>query len=91
MMEVLAARYRCGESVWTFPSEHRPIAKALESRRFVWWKSGVVEKTILVGLTEDGKKECLSNDYVPPILRSEKSDEIRRLRAKIAELEDSDG
>lgn len=89
MAEVLAARYRCGEMTWTFPRSHKHIAKALEDRRLVWWKSGIVENTILVGFTDEGKKACLSADYVPPILRSKNADEIRRLKAKIAALEDT--
>jgi hypothetical protein len=87
MLEVLVARHRCGESAWTFPREHRPIAEALESRNLVWWKSGIVERTILVGLTEEGRRECLSQDYVPPILRTKRTDEIRRLRERLAQLE----
>jgi len=86
-MEVLAARYRCGENVWTFSTRCRNIAKALEDRRLVWWKSGIVENTIIVGLTDEGKKAFLSDNYTPPILRTKKSDEIRRLRNKIALLE----
>lgn len=66
MMEVLAARYRLGENYWTFPSSHRRIADELERKGLVYQKSGRVERTILVWLTDAGKAGVLSPNYQPP-------------------------
>jgi hypothetical protein len=68
-MEVLAARHRCGENVWTFEDRHTRTAKTLAAKGLIGWKSGIVEKTILAWFTEAGRTEWLSADYVPPILR----------------------
>lgn len=68
-LEVLTARYRLGERLWTFEARHKKTARSLEEQGLVWWKSGIVERTIMVGLTDLGKKELLSADYVPPILQ----------------------
>lgn len=68
LLEVLAARYRCGETAWTFSRRMRPIAVRLESRGLVNWKSGIVENTILVWLTDEGQETVLSDTYVPPVL-----------------------
>lgn len=69
MMEVLAARYRLGENYWTFPSSHRRIADELESKGLVYQKSGRVERTILVWLTDAGKAGVLSPNYQVPAER----------------------
>jgi hypothetical protein len=52
VMEVLAARYRTGESCWTFPSRPTPAMRALEDIGAVRWKSGVVQNTVLVWLPQ---------------------------------------
>lgn len=69
-MEVLAGRYRAGESTWTFEARHRRTANALEDRGLVWWKSGVVEDTILAGLTTAGRTAVLSPTYRSPLARA---------------------
>jgi len=63
MMDVLAARHRLGETLWTFSSRLTPAAKKLGARGLAHWKSGVVEKTIQVWLTEEGKKAWLSPTF----------------------------
>jgi len=70
MLEVLAARYRFGEQIWTFESRLKRYAQALENLGLVGWKSGIVEKTILVWLTNDGKSSVLSDTYIPPTDRN---------------------
>lgn len=68
ILEVLAARYRLGEALWTFPS--RPaIVVALDKLAdldLVGWKGGVAPKTVRVWLTETGRKAALSETYEPP-------------------------
>lgn len=67
MLEVLAARYRLGEVCWTFGSNHSRTAKRLETAGLVFWKFGIVEKTIRVWLTEDGKKAAMDPAYKRPL------------------------
>jgi hypothetical protein len=69
MLEVLAGRWRLGEQMWTFSSRMKRCANSLADRGLVGWKGGIVEKTILVWLTDSGRAACLSPDYVPPIKR----------------------
>lgn len=66
VLEVLAARHRLGELVWTFATRHRPAIRRLEARGLVAWKHGVVENTVIVQLTADGVAEAISPDYTPP-------------------------
>lgn len=66
VMEVLAARYRTGERFWTFPTFALPAVRRLEARNYVSWKHGVVEKTVLVRLSEEGVKAWkLDKPYQP--------------------------
>jgi hypothetical protein len=67
-MEVLAGRYRCGENTWTFEARHSRVAEVLSRRGLIWWKSGVIERTILAGLTDAGRAVVLSATYTPPAL-----------------------
>ncbi len=66
MMCVLAARYRLGETLWTFRSDMAQTARKLQQAGLVQWKSGVVENTIQVWMTSKGRAEYLSPTYVPP-------------------------
>jgi len=70
VMEVLAGRYRTGEAIWTFSRRQRPVMRRLEARGWVFFKEGIVEDTLLVGLTEAGKAEVLSPTYIPPFERT---------------------
>jgi hypothetical protein len=66
MMEVLAARLRLGETHWTFPRRLRDVARSLEAKGYVSWKSGVAEGTIMVWASLDAEAMFLSPTYVPP-------------------------
>lgn len=57
MMEVLAARLRLGENHWTFPNKLKRTAKALEGLGLVTWKGGIVQGTIMVSVTDLGRRE----------------------------------
>lgn len=70
MMEVLAGRFRTGEKHWTFPAKLSRVARALEKRGLVWWKFGVVRKTIWVGMTREGVETFIDPRYHPPRLLS---------------------
>ncbi|MBM0203249.1 hypothetical protein JNW90_09095 [Micromonospora sp. STR1s_5] len=66
ILEVLAARHRTSETLWTFPSKLRPHMEALERLGLIQWKSGIVPKTVMAWLTEQGKSASTSSTYVSP-------------------------
>ncbi|MFI7073469.1 hypothetical protein [Micromonospora sediminicola] len=66
ILEVLAARYRLGEVLWTFPARLRPNMDQLADRGLIGWKSGVEYGTVRAWLTDAGKAASLSPTYVPP-------------------------
>lgn len=66
-LEVLIARYRTGEHLWTFDSKPA-IVKALDSlneKKLVWTMHGSVEHTVRAGLTAHGVSKYVGN-YTPP-------------------------
>jgi hypothetical protein len=66
ILEVLAARWRLGESTWTFDKRLTPTVKQLAAAGLVGWKAGIIEKTILVWFTRAGATLTLSSTYTPP-------------------------
>lgn len=66
ILEVLAARHRTGEVLWTFPSHLRPHMKKLAEAGMLGWKSGIVEKTVRAWLTDAGRAAVLLDGYEPP-------------------------
>ena len=68
VLEVLAARARTGERVWTFPATgpHRKALKALEALGLAGFKGGVNYGTLMAWLTDTGAEQMRSNSYVPP-------------------------
>lgn len=65
ILEVLAARYRTGESLWTFDTRHRSALKRLEERGLVTVRAGPTPH-LQVRLTEAGRQECLMEGWRPP-------------------------
>lgn len=66
ILEVLIARTRLGETLWTFSSVHRPALSSLEERGLVFVMNGIVEKSVRASLTEKGVEKYLnSNTFVP--------------------------
>ena len=65
-MEVLAARHRLGESVWTFPGNGTGALYRLSVKGLVGYKSGGVEKTVLAWLTDEGIKAWKLDQPYPP-------------------------
>lgn len=70
LMDVLAARYRLGENLWTFDSRTRKAAESLEAKGLVNTMHGIVEKTYRASLTEAGKELFLSATYSAPAMSS---------------------
>lgn len=68
-LEVLAARVRLGEEIWTFEARHKRTLEQLANKGLVNVLHGIVQGTVRASLTEAGRAEVLSADYVPPILR----------------------
>jgi len=66
MMETLAARARLGEGVWTFPKNVSFAARRLEEAGLVGWKSGIVERTIIVWMTDKARELWLAAPYEAP-------------------------
>ncbi len=66
ILDVLAARYRLGEQLWTFPSRLRPHLQRLSSQGLVGCKHGVAERSMQAWLTPLGREAVLSPTYRPP-------------------------
>jgi hypothetical protein len=80
-LEVLTARYRLGEKLWTFESRHKPALEKLQARGLVSVMHGIVEHTVRASLTEEAKKEYLLDSYEPPIFKELKKKHRRKLRS----------
>jgi len=63
----VAARHRTGETHWTFPTKATTAARALARHGLVRWKSGIVERTIIVMLTDKGRDLFVVPGYTPPV------------------------
>jgi hypothetical protein len=57
VMEVLAARFRLGETTWHFPNTLKPTLKRLAERDWIAYKAAVVEGHQQAWLRTDGKLE----------------------------------
>ena len=69
VMEVLSARARLGETMWTFNSCHKQTIRKLESRGLVNMIHGTVDKTVRASLTDDGRKEYMMSEYNAPVFK----------------------
>jgi predicted DNA-binding transcriptional regulator AlpA len=71
VMEVLVARIRLGEVLWTFPSTLKPTLRQLEEMNLVVLMHGVVEHTVRAYMTAEAQEHWVDEvDYVPPILKT---------------------
>lgn len=69
VMEVLIARTRLGERIWTFPSRLRPAIGALAEAGLVGEMHGMVDHTVRAFLTDTGREVALWDGYKPPAER----------------------
>jgi galactose-1-phosphate uridylyltransferase len=69
IVEVLIARYRLGEVLWPFPNKAVKSLKALTDKGIIGYQSAPTQGSYNVWFTDKGKKDYLSFNYVPPILR----------------------
>lgn len=68
VMEVLAARHRLGEQLWTFDARHRRVIESLAEKGLANLIHGTVERTVRASLTAAGRDRYLKADYVAPVL-----------------------
>lgn len=68
IMEVLVARARLGEMLWTFDSNVRHHLASLEEKGAVMVLNGIVPKTVRAGLSDEAVLALLSFDYSPPFM-----------------------
>lgn len=67
--EVLAARYRMGETWWPFNTSCNVAIRKLEGLGLIVTMHGAVEKTVRCKLTAEGIEEFTMPEYEPPILK----------------------
>lgn len=90
VVEVLVARYRLGEVLWTFDSKVSKQIKSLEKKGIVNSMHGIVENSVRASFTDAGFAKYCSYDYHAPIGKdnpvvAEKLSEISRKAQKIQE------
>jgi DNA-binding transcriptional regulator YiaG len=68
LIDVLQARLRLGENVWTFPTKLGSTIKALEAKGLVSFKHGSDANTLLVFPSPNLREALLSGTYTAPIL-----------------------
>lgn len=71
VMEVLAARYRLGEHLWTFDARHSKTINQLAEMGFVQSMHGIVDHSVRAMLTDAGKAIYLLDTYTPPNQRTD--------------------
>lgn len=59
VLEVLAARYRTGDKLWTFSTKVAPAIRSLEAAGLVSAMSGVTEHAVRASLTPLGEARVL--------------------------------
>jgi hypothetical protein len=70
IMETLAARYRLGEHMWTFPKRFIPALDALRARGLLWWRPAPTPGDVQACLTGAGRTAVLSENYTVPDVRA---------------------
>ncbi len=68
LMATLAARYRLGETYWTFPDQCLPAARNLEAKGLITTRSGPAQHAFEAQFTDAGLAMAMppGSGYVPP-------------------------
>lgn len=66
ILEVLGARYRCGDRTWPFPSKYRRPLRELEGLRLIGFQRGFEPRTLTAWLTAAGKPYVLAPGHKVP-------------------------
>lgn len=69
ILEVLAARYRLGETWWTFEKRTLKAARGLADLGLIEILHGIVENTYRAQLTDAGRQRSISWNYQAPLLQ----------------------
>lgn len=86
LIELLVARHRLGENLWTFDSRHKKALESLETKGYVSVMHGVVENSIRAHLTDKGKDKFMSSTYVAPLIKKARNDMTIKLVVKNGEI-----
>lgn len=70
ILEVLIARHRLGENLWTFDARHKRVIGSLADKGWVTPMHGMVENTVRASLTQAAIDKWVSDAYVPPIFKN---------------------
>lgn len=90
VMDVLGARARLGEELWTFESRHRRTLERLEEAGYVNVMHGIASGTVRASLTEKGKELVLSPLYTSPLEQRlertelERDEAVRKMRVALS-------
>lgn len=69
-VEVLIARHRLGEEVWTFSIRELNVARRLKKKGYIETKAGITQGNFRAWLTDEARKVLVEDiNYIPPILR----------------------
>lgn len=82
VLEVLTARNRLGENVWTLEARLNQTLAKLEARDLIGYKSASVEGYSLVWFTDAGVALMLERKYNGPLKFSELKDHQKSLRKR---------
>ncbi len=85
ILDVLTARYRLGETHWSFPVRARPAADKLRDAGLITVRLGGVSYMFEARFTEAGRAACLGGDDVAPFAAP-----IERVR-RLCEAAQEDG
>lgn len=82
ILEILAARYRLGEELWTFPARLAAPLRDLQAAGLVSVMHGITERSLRASLTDAGRVSALGEGYVTPL--AEQAAELERSEAACA-------
>lgn len=67
LMEVLSARYRLGDHLWTFDSRHKKPLERLEAKGLITVLHGIVDHSLRASMTQAGIDMYVSKTYESPL------------------------
>lgn len=88
ILELLIARFRLGERLWTFDSTVRKQVESLAMKGYAHELNGIVPLTVRARLTDEAIGMFVSYDYVPPIAKGnpELTEVFKAVTAEAVEL-----
>lgn len=83
ILELLAARVRTGEQVWSFPDRLRPQLRKLAEAGLIGWQSSPAPGACHAWFLDPGRTLMLLDDFQTPVTRLEKA--LEELHGRLAE------